>query len=147
MGQRKSLCGLRMLCFLFRKDIQFRKSHNGYVYSQEIWCNENRLADESQWCWGTGDLADSLWTQRLKSKCVLSQPKQGRYFRSREMGPNTGQTHLDISMVVSLVSEELEGLASLTRSERPSEHSLAYGAGRVSMAAWACKCVWINNCD
>lgn len=51
------------------------------------------------------------------------------------MGPNTGQTHLDISMAVSLVSEELEGLASLTRGERPSEHSLAYGAGRVSMAA------------
>jgi len=72
---------------------------------------------------------------RLKNKCVLSQPKQGRYFSSSEMGPNTGQTQLDISMI----SEEPEVLAPVTRGETPPEQSLTYGAGRFSVAGVAAR--------
>lgn len=62
---------------------------------------------------------------------------------SSEMVPNTGQTRLDISTVVSLVTEEPEGLAPGTGGggERPSEQSLAYRAGRLSVAGMAaCSC-------
>lgn len=61
---------------------------------------------------------------------------------SSEMVPNTGQTRLDISTVVSLVTEEPEGLALGTGGgERPSEQSLAYRAGRLSVAGMAaCSC-------
>lgn len=73
----------------------------------------------------------------MKNKSVLMQPKQGGYFSSSEMGPNIGQTRPDVSVVVSLVSGEPEGLAPVTRGERPSKHSRAYGAGRLRMADMA----------
>lgn len=40
-----------------------------------------------------------------------TKSEDGGNLSNSEMGPSTGQTHLDTSMVVSLVSEEPEELA------------------------------------
>lgn len=40
-----------------------------------------------------------------------TKSEEGGNLSNSEMGPSTGQTLLDTSMVVSLVSEEPEGLA------------------------------------